>query len=82
MCIVFSITKRKCLYNSSSFSKDFTYYVLGYVYSGTAHLPVTLLHGKLYYVTIRGITYNGQALQSVTDGIMIDKTPPSVTVDR
>ena len=48
--------------------------------SGHAHMMLPLTSSSLYYVSVRAITGAGNALDSASNGITIDTTPPSLTV--
>ena len=40
---------------------------------------LTLTHGSAYYVTIRAANSRGETVESTSDGVVVDRTPPIVT---
>ncbi|CAH1802680.1 unnamed protein product [Owenia fusiformis] len=47
-------------------------------YSGTVHGPVHLSHAHRFHVTVRGRTGKSNTLEGVSNGFIIDVTPPEV----
>ena len=48
--------------------------------SGKAQAPVDLKHGKTYYASVRAITGSGDVLESTSDGVIVDQSPPDITL--
>ena len=40
---------------------------------------LTLNHGSAYYVTVRAANSRGETVESTSDGVVVDRTPPTVT---
>lgn len=57
-------------------------YFLGVTSAGFAHTTVQLKPNLTYYTTVRGITNDGNVLESVSDGFTVDWSPPTVVMDR
>lgn len=55
---------------------------LGVTSSGFAHTTVQLQSNITYYSTVRGITNAGNVLESVSDGFTVDRSPPTMEMDR
>jgi hypothetical protein len=36
----------------------------------------------MHYSVVRGITNGGNVLESISDGFMVDVTPPRIQIDR
>ncbi|KAK3612537.1 hypothetical protein CHS0354_024514 [Potamilus streckersoni] len=53
----------------------------GVASSGFAQAVVSLEHGSQYYTSIRAVTNAGKILEAMTDGVMVDVTPPKITID-
>ncbi|CAH1783352.1 unnamed protein product, partial [Owenia fusiformis] len=49
-------------------------------YSGTVHAPVHLVHTYSYHVTVRGRTGKSNTLEGVSNGFIVDLTPPQVSL--
>ncbi|CAG2187681.1 unnamed protein product [Mytilus edulis] len=54
----------------------------GVTSSGFAHTTVQLQPDITYYSTVRGITNAGNVLESVSDGFTVDRSPPTMEMDR
>lgn len=57
-------------------------HVLGLTSSGYAQLNLPLKPERTYYTTVRGITNNGNVLETSSDGFTIDQTSPTIDIDR
>ncbi|KAK3612515.1 hypothetical protein CHS0354_024486 [Potamilus streckersoni] len=53
----------------------------GVASSGFAQAVVPLEHGTQYFASVRAVTNVGKVLESMTDGVMVDVTPPEITLD-
>ncbi|XP_064646203.1 uncharacterized protein LOC135499389 [Lineus longissimus] len=53
----------------------------GLVGAGKATVSVDLEVDVWYYASVRGITYGDNILECVTDGFVIDRTAPSITLE-
>jgi hypothetical protein len=56
--------------------------VAGVAKSGCGQAVISLIPNTAYYVTVRAVTNAGNVLQTVTDGVTVDVTPPTITFDR
>ena len=56
---------------------------VGVASSGYGQAVVTLKPGNhLYYTTVRGVTNNGNVLETITDGFTVDTSPPVINLER
>ena len=62
--------------------RPFLISVIGLTSSGHAHATLPLKPETNYYTAVRGITNGGNVVQSVSDGFMVDTSPPLITIDR
>ncbi|XP_076086791.1 uncharacterized protein LOC143057371 [Mytilus galloprovincialis] len=49
--------------------------------SGTAQNILSLEPGMTYYTTVRAITNDGSVIQAESDGVLVDRTPPTISFD-
>ncbi|KAL5014713.1 hypothetical protein ScPMuIL_008983 [Solemya velum] len=49
--------------------------------SGYAQAVLSLVSGQTYYTTVRAVTNAGVVLETVTDGLTVDTSPPVITLD-
>ncbi|XP_062596534.1 uncharacterized protein LOC134257978, partial [Saccostrea cucullata] len=54
----------------------------GLTSSGYAQINIPLKPERTYYTTVRGITNNGNVLQTSSDGFTVDQTSPTIDIDR
>ena len=47
-----------------------------------AQMPLNLQYGETYFSTVRGITNDGNVLESASDGVLIDVTPGTIVFER
>ena len=58
------------------------FHFVGLTSSGYAQANLPLKPNTTYYTTLRGVTNDGNVLQTSSDGFTIDQSPPSVVIDR
>ncbi|KAL5015119.1 hypothetical protein ScPMuIL_009389 [Solemya velum] len=49
--------------------------------SGYAQAVLSLVSGQTYYTTVRAVTNAGAVLETVTDGLTVDTSPPVISLD-
>jgi hypothetical protein len=62
--------------------KHHVLFIVGISSSGTAQTMVSLKRGMTYYTTVRGITNDGSIIQVESDGVLVDRTPPTILFER
>ena len=60
----------------------YLYSFKGLTSSGYAQINLPLEPQRTYYTTVRGITNNGNVLQTSSDGFTVDHTSPTIDIDR
>ncbi|KAK6174798.1 hypothetical protein SNE40_013376 [Patella caerulea] len=53
----------------------------GIASSGYGQAVLPLESGKMYFTTVRGITNVGNVLESISDGFIVDTSPPTITIN-
>lgn len=61
---------------------DLCYCFVGLTSSGYAQANLPLKPNTTYFTTLRGVTNDGNVLQTSSDGFTIDQSAPIIAIDR